>query len=106
MSWLLLILSSIAEALFGIATYYSRGYTQLWPSVGAVTAGASTAVLLAFAMKDLPLGVAFAVWSGLAAVGTVIFGIAFLGESRSPLQLGLIGMILAGVAGLKLISPH
>ena len=57
-------------------------------------------------MKGLQLGVDFAVWSGLAAVGTVVFGIIYLGESRSPLQLGLIAMILIGVAGLKLISPN
>ncbi|MBL8235208.1 MAG: multidrug efflux SMR transporter [Verrucomicrobiaceae bacterium] len=106
MHWFLLILSAVAEALFGIATFYSRGYTQLWPSIGAVAAGASTAVLLAFAMKGLPLGVAFAVWSGLAAVGTVVFGIIYLGESRSPLQLGLIATILGGVVGLKLISSN
>jgi quaternary ammonium compound-resistance protein SugE len=89
MHWFLLILSAVAEALFGIATFYSRGYTQLWPSIGAVAAGASTAV-----------------WSGLAAVGTVVFGIIYLGESRSMLQLGLIATILAGVVGLKLISPN
>lgn len=106
MYWALLILAAIAEALFGIATFYARGFTQLWPSVGAVIAGTSTAILLGFAMKGLPLGVAFAVWSGLAAVGTVVFGIIYLGESRSPLQLGLIAMILIGVAGLKLISPN
>lgn len=105
MHWLLLILSAVAEALFGIATFYSRGYTQLWPSIGAAAAGASTAVLLAFAMKGLPLGVAFAV-EQLAAAGTVVFGIIYLGESRSPLQLGLIATILAGVVGLKLISPN
>jgi quaternary ammonium compound-resistance protein SugE len=63
-------------------------------------------VLLAFAMKGLPLGVAFAVWSGLAAVGTVVFGIIYLDESRSPLQLGLMATILAGVVGLKLFSPN
>jgi quaternary ammonium compound-resistance protein SugE len=106
MYWTLLILAAIAEALFGIGTYYSRGYTQFWPSIGAIVAGTATAVLLSFAMKGLPLGVAFAVWSGLAAVGTVIFGIVYLGESRSPLQIGLIAMILVGVAGLKLISPN
>jgi len=106
MNWFLLILAAVAEALFGITTFYSRGFTQFGASMGAIASGAATAVLLSFAMKSLPLGLAFAVWSGLAAVGTVVFGIVYLGESRSPLQLGLIAMILAGVAGLKLISTN
>jgi quaternary ammonium compound-resistance protein SugE len=106
MNWFLLILAAVAESLFGIATFYSRGYTQMWPSIGAVLSGATTAVLLSFAMKGLPLGVAFAVWSGLAAIGTVVFGLVFLGESRSPLQIGFIAAILAGVVGLKVLSPN
>lgn len=103
-SWLYLILAAVAEAAFGIGLFYSRGFTQLWPSVGGVLAGITTTVLLSFAMRGLPLGVAFAVWSGLAAIGTVIYGIVFLEESRSMTQLGLIALILAGVAGLKLTS--
>lgn len=105
-SWTYLLLAAVAEAAFGIGMFYSRGFTQLWPSVGGVIAGIATSILLSFAMKDLPLGVAFAVWSGLAAIGTVIYGIVFLDESRSVLQLGLIALILAGVVGLKLTSTN
>ncbi len=106
LDWIYLILAAIAEALFGIGMYYSRGFTQLWPSVWGIIAGIITAVLLNYAMKGLPLGVAFAVWSGLAAIGTVVYGMIMLGESRSPLQLGLIALVLIGVIGLKLTSSN
>ncbi|MEY4485365.1 MAG: hypothetical protein RL693_2817 [Verrucomicrobiota bacterium] len=106
LTWIYLLLAAVAEAAFGIGMYYSRGFTQFWPSVGGVIAGIATSILLSFAMKGLPLGVAFAVWSGLAAIGTVIYGIVFLDESRSLLQLGLIALILAGVVGLKLTSTN
>ncbi len=106
LAWTYLLLAAVAEAAFGIGMYYSRGFTQFWPSVGGVIAGITTAVLLSLAMKGLPLGLSFAVWSGLAAIGTVIYGIVFLDESRSAIQLGFIALILVGVVGLKLTSTN
>jgi quaternary ammonium compound-resistance protein SugE len=106
LDWIYLVVAALAEALFGIGMYYSKGFTQLWPSVWGIVAGITTSVLLSYAMRTLPLGIAFAAWSGLAAVGTVVFGMVVLGESRSLLQLSLIALVLIGVVGLKLNSSN
>jgi len=104
MSWVYLLSAAIAEALYGIGLYHSRGFTALWPSVLGITAGIGTTWLLALAMKGMSIGVAFVVWSGLAAIGTAAYGILVLGEARSALRLGMMALILAGVVGLKLTS--
>jgi quaternary ammonium compound-resistance protein SugE len=104
MSWLYLLLAAVAEALYGIGLYHSRGFTKLWPSTLGIVAGIATTWLLALAMKGMSIGVAFVVWSGLAAIGTAIYGIAALGESRDLARLAMMGLILAGVVGLKLTS--
>jgi quaternary ammonium compound-resistance protein SugE len=106
MHWIHLLIAAIAEALYGICLFHSRGFTLLWPSVGAVAAGVLTTFFLGLSMKTLPVGLAFVVWSGLAALGTVLYGIAMLGESRDPLRLFLMGMILIGIVGLKYTSTH
>ncbi len=104
MSWLYLLSAAVAEALYGIGLYHSRGFTQLWPSVLGIVAGVATTWLLALAMKGMSIGVAFVVWSGLAAIGTAAYGILALGEARSALRLGMMSLILIGVVGLKLTS--
>jgi quaternary ammonium compound-resistance protein SugE len=104
MSWLILILAAVAEAIFGIAAYYAKGFSVFWPSVLAVVAGTITAILLSYCMKSLPLGLAFAIWSGLAAAGTTIYGMIMLGENRSALQIGLIAVIILASCGLKISS--
>ncbi len=106
MHWIHLLIAAFAEALYGIFLFHSRGFTLLWPSIGAITAGILTTVFLAISMKTLPVGLAFVVWSGLAALGTVLYGIAMLGESRDPMRLALMGMILIGILGLKYTSAH
>ena len=104
--WIYLLLAAFAEALYGICVFHSRGWTLLWPSVGAVAAGIVTTVFLGLSMKGLPVGLAFVVWSGLAAIGAVLYGITALGEARDPMRLALIGMILAGIVGLKMTSAN
>jgi quaternary ammonium compound-resistance protein SugE len=104
MSWVYLLLAAVAEALYGIGLYHSRGFTQLWPSVLGITAGIATTWLLALAMKGMSIGLAFVVWSGLAAVGTAAYGIIALGEAKDLIRLGMMGLILTGVIGLKLTS--
>lgn len=106
MSWIYLLLAAVAEALYGIGLYHSRGFTALWPSVLGIVAGIATTWLLALAMKGLSIGVAFVIWSGLAAIGTAAYGIIALGESRDLLRLGMMGLILAGIVGLKLTSSN
>ena len=104
MSWVYLLLAAAAEALYGIGLYHSRGFTALWPSVLGIVAGIATTWLLAVAMQGLSIGVAFVVWSGLAAVATAIYGIVSLGEARSLTRIGMMALIVAGVVGLKLTS--
>ena len=104
MSWVYLLLAAVAEALYGIGLFHSRGFTVLWPSVLGIVAGIATTWLLALAMKGMSIGVAFVVWSGLAAIGTATYGIIMLGEARDAARLGMMGLILAGVVGLKMTS--
>ena len=106
MNWLYLLLAAVAETLYGIGLFHSRGFTVLWPSVLGIVAGIATTWLLALAMKGLPIGLAIIVWSGLAAVGTALYGIAALGEARDFSRLSMMALILAGVIGLKLTSSH
>jgi len=101
MSWTLLFLAGLLEIVWAVGLKYSEGFTRLWPSVTTVLAMALSVALLGLAMRQLPLGTAYAVWVGIGAVGTVLLGIMLFGESTSAPRLVCIGLILAGVAGLK-----
>ena len=102
MSWVLLVVAGLFEVVWAIGLKYTDGFTRLWPSVGTLAAMACSIYLLALATRDLPIGTAYAVWTGLGAVGTAAFGIALLGEPASVGRLVSIAAILAGVVGLKL----
>ncbi|HSO06144.1 MAG TPA: quaternary ammonium compound efflux SMR transporter SugE [Pelomicrobium sp.] len=104
MPWLVLFLAGLFEVIWAVGLKYTAGFTKLWPSVGTVAAMLVSFWLLAVAMKSLPLGTAYAVWTGIGTVGTVILGIVLLGESASFVRLACIGLILAGIVGLKLSS--
>jgi quaternary ammonium compound-resistance protein SugE len=105
MSWLILILAGIFEMVWAIGLKYSEGFTRFWPSVGTVLAMILSVVLLGIAMKSLPVGTAYAVWVGVGAVGTVILGIVLLGEPANAARLFSVGLIIAGIVGLKLATP-
>ena len=102
MQWLILILAGLLEIGWAVGLKYTEGFTRLWPSVFTLSAMLASVVLLAIAMKTLPVGTAYAVWMGIGAAGTVILGIFLFGESTSLLRLASVGLILLGVAGLKL----
>jgi len=104
MNWIILLLAAFAETLYGIAVYHSRGFTLLWPTVGAVAAGVATTILLGISMKTLPIGISFVVWSGLAAIGTAVYGIIALGEARDAMRVSMMLLILTGIIGLKLTT--
>ncbi len=104
MPWLVLFLAGLFEVIWAVGLKYTEGFTKLWPSVGTVAAMLVSFWLLAVAMKSLPLGTAYAVWTGIGTVGTVILGIVLLGESASLVRLGCIGLILAGIVGLKVTA--
>jgi quaternary ammonium compound-resistance protein SugE len=104
MQWLLLILAGLLEIGWAIGLKYAEGFTRFWPSAFTLSAMLASVVLLALAMKSLPVGTAYAVWMGIGAAGTVICGVFLFGESTSLLRLASVGLILLGVAGLKLSS--
>ena len=105
MSWLILFLAGLLEIAWAIGLKYSEGYTRLWPSVATTIAMILSVVLLAIAMRDLPMSTAYAVWSGIGAVGTVIAGIYLFAESVDLVRLTSIGLIVIGIIGLKFATP-
>jgi quaternary ammonium compound-resistance protein SugE len=106
MAWLVLVLAGLFEVCWAIGLKYTEGFTRLWPSVLTLLAMGISIGLLGLAMKTLPVGTAYAVWVGVGAVGTAILGIVLLGEPASAGRLLSLGLIVAGIVGLKLASPH
>jgi quaternary ammonium compound-resistance protein SugE len=104
MAWLLLTAAGILEIFFALAMKSSEGFTRLLPSSVTVLCGLSSVALLSIALRTLPVGTGYAVWTGIGAAGTAILGIAIFGDSAAPLRLLFIGLILAGVLGLKYVS--
>jgi quaternary ammonium compound-resistance protein SugE len=104
MAWIVLVVAGIFEVVWAIGLKYTDGFTRFWPSVGTVAAMGVSIVLLAWAMKTLPVGTAYAVWTGIGAVGTVILGIALFGEAATVARLACVGLIVAGIVGLKVVT--
>ncbi|MDG6348919.1 quaternary ammonium compound efflux SMR transporter SugE [Luteimonas sp. 8-5] len=105
MNWVILVLAGLFEIGWAIGLKYTDGFTRLWPTVGTVLAMAISLGLLGIAMKSLPVGTAYAVWVGVGAVGTAILGIVLLGEPANAGRMVSLGLIVAGIIGLKLASP-
>jgi quaternary ammonium compound-resistance protein SugE len=103
MAWVLLTVAGLLEIGFALSMKASAGFTRLIPAAATVGAGLSSVVLLSLALRTLPVGTGYAVWTGIGAAGTAIFGMALLGDSAAPMRLACIGLILAGVIGLKLV---
>jgi quaternary ammonium compound-resistance protein SugE len=106
MAWIYLVLAGLFEIGWAIGLKYSAGFTRLWPSVGTLAAMAVSVLLLALAAKTLPIGTAYAVWTGIGAIGAVVLGIVLFGDPATPLRLACVGLILLGVVGLKLVGGH
>ena len=104
MAWLALLIAGLFEIVWAVGMKYTDGFTRLWPTIGTFAAMAASVVLLGFAMKTLPLGTAYAVWTGIGTAGTVIVGMVLFHEPATALRLGAIGLILIGGVGLKLIG--
>ena len=102
MSWILLLLAGLCEVGWAVGLKYSEGFTRLWPRVGTAAAMILSVVLLGIALRHLPLGSAYAVWTGIGTVGTVLFGILVFGEPAAASRLFCVGLIVAGIMGLKL----
>ena len=104
MAWILLVIAGLLEVGWAIGLKYTEGFTRLWPSIGTAAAMAASVGLLGVAMKTLPVGTAYAVWVGVGAVGTALLGMVLFGEAASVGRLVSLGLIVAGIVGLKLAS--
>jgi quaternary ammonium compound-resistance protein SugE len=105
MAWVYLVLAGICEIVWAIGLKYSNGFTRFWPSVWTIAIMLLSFVLLSQAMRTLPLGTAYAMWTGIGAVGTAIYGMIYFNESRDWPRLICIALVIVGIVGLKFLSP-
>jgi quaternary ammonium compound-resistance protein SugE len=106
MPWIILLLAGLLEVVWAVGLKFTEGFSKPLPTVITLTAMAGSVGLLGLALRTLPLGTAYAVWTGIGTVGTVIYGIIALNEPASALRLACIAMIIGGILGLKLLSNH
>ncbi|HEU4828570.1 MAG TPA: quaternary ammonium compound efflux SMR transporter SugE [Gemmatimonadales bacterium] len=102
MAWTALFVAGLLEVGWAVGLKYTEGFTRLWPTVGTAVALIASMALLGYAVRTLPLGTAYAVWTGIGTVGTALLGIALFREPATALRLVCIGLIVAGILGLKL----
>jgi quaternary ammonium compound-resistance protein SugE len=102
MAWGILFLAGLLEVVWAVGLKYTEGFTRLWPTVGTAAALAGSMGLLAMALRTLPLGTAYAVWTGIGTIGTAVLGIVLFDEPATAMRLACIALIVAGIVGLKL----
>ena len=103
MAWIVLFVAGLFEVGWAEGLKYTEGFTRFWPTVWSAVSMLVSLGLLGWALRTLPLGTAYAVWTGIGSMGTVLLGIWLFGESASALRLACVGLILAGIVGLKLV---
>jgi len=106
MSWMILTFAGLFEIGWAVGLKYTAGFTRLLPSILTVISMAASVGLLGVALRALPLGTAYAVWTGIGTVGTAFCGILLFAEPASAARLGCMALIVAGIIGLKLLTPH
>jgi quaternary ammonium compound-resistance protein SugE len=104
MAWLILFAAGLLETGWAVGLKYTEGFSRLWPSVWTILAMVLSLVMLSYALKTLPIGTAYAVWTGIGACGTAILGIVLFGEPATVARLISLGLIVAGIVGLKLVG--
>lgn len=104
MSWIILFFAGLFEIVWAVGLKYTDGFTRLWPSVTTIVAMIVSFALLSLALKTLPLGTAYAIWTGIGAIGTVTVGILLFGEAASAPRLLCVLLIVTGIVGLKAVS--
>ena len=105
MAWLYLFAAGLLEIGWAVGLKYTQGFTKLMPSILTLVSMAGSMALLGLALRHLPLGTAYAIWTGIGTVGTAIAGMILLGEPAGAMRLGCIALIVAGIFGLKLLTP-
>ena len=106
MHWILLVVAGLFETGWAVGLKYTEGFTRLYPTIFTLIAMALSVWLLSLALKVLPVGTGYAIWTGIGAVGAVLVGMFFLGEPKDLPRVVSVALILAGIVGLKLTSPH
>lgn len=106
MAWFVLFCAGVFEIAWAVGLKYSEGFTRLWPSVGTAVALIASMLLLGVALRTLPLGTAYAVWTGIGTIGTAILGIVLFREPATAARLVCISLILIGIVGLKVVTPR
>jgi quaternary ammonium compound-resistance protein SugE len=104
MAWLVLIVAGLFEIGWAVGLKYTEGFTRPWPTLGTVASMIVSLGLLGLALRTLPLGTAYAIWTGVGTVGTALLGIALFQEAADPARLVCIGLIVAGIIGLRLVT--
>ncbi len=104
MAWFILLIAGILETGWAVGLKFTEGWTKLWPSVFTVIAMSLSVYLLSVAVKSLPIGTAYAVWTGIGATGAAVIGMLFLGEPRDAARIVCILLIVAGLVGLRFLS--
>ena len=102
--WMILLVAALFEVAWAVGLKYTHGFTRLWPSVATIAAIVTSMYLLSVAARSLPIGTAYAVWTGIGAAGTAIFGMMLCGEPANVARIACIALIVAGVAGLRVFS--
>ena len=105
MAWIILVIAGLFEVGWAIGLKYTEGFTRPWPTAWTIGSMVLSLWLLGMAMKSLPVGTAYGVWVGVGAVGTVILGIVLFDEPATAARLVSVGLIIAGIVGLKLATP-
>ncbi len=104
MAWIYLAFAGLFEVGWAVGLKFTQGFTKVWPSLWTLASMALSLGLLGLALKSLPLGTAYAVWTGIGTIGTVLVGILVLGEPATVARIACVGLIVAGIAGLKIIG--
>jgi quaternary ammonium compound-resistance protein SugE len=106
MAWVVLVVAGLFEVGWAVGLKYAAGFTRPWPTAFVVVSLALSMGLLGLALRTLPLGTAYAVWTGIGTVGTAVLGVALFREPATAARLACIGLIVAGIAGLKALTPR
>ncbi len=106
MAWFILFIAGIFETAWAVSMKYSNGFTKIYPTIFTFSAMALSVFLLSISLKSLPVGTAYAVWTGIGAFGTAVIGILLFGESKELIRLFFISLIVIGIVGLKLFSRN